>query len=449
MPELMTVTQFNDKVLAVISSSREIRNVTMVAEISSITRAASGHYYLDLKDSQSNIRCTFFRYAASKLIFDPKPGMKVLVFGGASFYPKGGSLSFNIEWMKPYGKGEASAALEELTARLLKEGLFDAERKRALPVYPRAIGVVTSPSGAVIKDIIDTVAKRFPSGIILAAAKVQGEGAPESLVAGIELLNSQEDVDVIIVGRGGGSAEDLSAFNSETVVRAIASSKVPVVSAVGHATDKSLSDRVADAYAETPTMAAVMCTRDIDDIRRGLSFMTGKIARSLTSIVKDMRSRFAYPNARLDPRNAAVTLERYGAKLDLLSERGASSVSGRLRFMSSRYEVLNAKLDPKRAAEKVEGYWVALDSVSEAMDDSVVRRLADNSRELEHRSQMLAGLDPRRVLDRGYSFVTDEAGRTVTSVSGLRAGSKMTVTMRDGFVKAEVEEVTEHGRREE
>ncbi|MDD2778746.1 MAG: exodeoxyribonuclease VII large subunit, partial [Candidatus Methanomethylophilaceae archaeon] len=189
MPELMTVTQFNDKVLAVISSSREIRNVTMVAEISSITRAASGHYYLDLKDSQSNIRCTFFRYAASKLIFDPKPGMKVLVFGGASFYPKGGSLSFNIEWMKPYGKGEASAALEELTARLLKEGLFDAERKRALPVYPRAIGVVTSPSGAVIKDIIDTVAKRFPSGIILAAAKVQGEGAPESLVAGIELLN--------------------------------------------------------------------------------------------------------------------------------------------------------------------------------------------------------------------------------------------------------------------
>lgn len=177
--------------------------------------------------------------------------------------------------------------------------------------------------------------------------------------------------------------------------------------------------------------------------------MTGKIARSLTSIVKDMRSRFAYPNARLDPRNAAVTLERYGAKLDLLSERGASSVSGRLRFMSSRYEVLNAKLDPKRAAEKVEGYWVALDSVSEAMDDSVVRRLADNSRELEHRSQMLAGLDPRRVLDRGYSFVTDEAGRTVTSVSGLRAGSKMTVTMRDGFVKAEVEEVTEYGRREE
>lgn len=449
MPELMTVTQFNEKVLAVISSADDIRNVTLVAEISSITRAASGHYYLELKDPQSNIRCTFFRYSASRLTFDPKPGMKVMVFGGASFYSKGGSLSFNIEWMKPYGKGEASAALEELTARLLKEGLFDAERKRALPQYPRVIGVATSPTGAVIKDIIDTVAKRFPADVLLAAAKVQGDGAPESIVAGIEALNSQKDVDVIIIGRGGGSAEDLSAFNSEMVVRAIASSKVPVVSAVGHATDKSLSDRAADAYAETPTMAAVMCTMDIDDIRRGLSFMTGKMARSLTSIIKDMRSRFAYPNARLDPRNAAASLERYGSELNRLSDRGASSVSGKLREMSSRYGILNAKLDPKRAAEKVEHHWMALDSVSETMDDSVSRMLAGISRELEHRSEMLAGLDPKRVLDRGYSFVTDETGRTVTSVSGVKAGSRMTVTMRDGFVKAEVEEVTEYGRREE
>jgi exodeoxyribonuclease VII large subunit len=449
MSELMTVTQFNEKVLAVISSAHEIRNVTLVAEISSVNRAASGHYYLDLKDSESNIRCTFFRYAASRLTFDPKPGMRVLVFGGASFYSKGGSLSFNIEWMKPYGKGEAGAALEELTAKLLNEGLFDAERKRALPVYPRVIGVVTSSTGAVIKDIIDTVAKRFPAGVLLVPARVQGDGAPESIVAGIELLNTQEDVDVIIVGRGGGSAEDLTAFNSEAVVRAIVSSGVPVVSAVGHATDKSLSDRAADAYAETPTMAAVMCTRDLDDIGRGLSFMTGKMARSLTAVVRDMKSRFAYPNARLDPRNAAVAVERYGSELERLSERGASYLTGRLRALSARYDVLSAKLDPKRAAERVGHYWMTLDAVSEAADDSVVRMISDGGKELNRWSQMLSGLDPMRVLDRGYSFVTDDTGRTVMSVSGLKTGSGITVTMRDGIVKAEIEEVIEHGRREE
>ena len=440
MAERLTVTQFNERINSVVAGTQDIHNITIVGEIASITGSSAGHFYPVLKDNESSIRCTLFRYSASRLTFKPEIGMKVTVFGSASYYVKGGSLSFNIESMMPYGKGESQAALEELAAKLLKEGLFDAERKRRIPAFPNTIGVVTSPTGAVIKDIIDTTAKRFPVNILLAPAVVQGDGAVTSIVRGIEMLNS-ECVDVIIVGRGGGSSEDLSAFNAEPVVRAIASSRIPIISAVGHATDRTLADRAADLYAETPTMAAALATRDRVEEIRNIINLNMRIAHSLKNIMDGMRSRFAQFDTRLSPKNAERTIEKYRMNLNQSILRSDNALIGKMNLYKNRFQVSEAKLDPRRIADRLNQYIMNLDDMSERMDLSVGRNITDMDRSVQSLSQRLDGLDPTKVLGRGYSFIRDSEGNTLTSVSQLRKGRDVEIRMRDGVAVASVKDV--------
>ncbi|MFA6803479.1 MAG: exodeoxyribonuclease VII large subunit [Candidatus Methanomethylophilaceae archaeon] len=440
MTERLTVTQFNERVNSVVTGTPNIHNITIVGEIASMTGSSAGHFYPVLKDSESSLRCTLFRYSASRLTFKPEAGMKVTVFGSASYYVKGGSLSFNIESMMPYGKGELQAALEELAAKLLREGLFDADRKRRIPAFPNTIGVVTSPTGAVIKDIIDTTAKRFPVNILLAPAVVQGDGAVTSIVRGIELLNS-EDVDVIIVGRGGGSSEDLSAFNTERVVRAIASSRIPVISAVGHATDRTLADRTADLYAETPTMAATLATKDRMEEKRNISNLSMRISHSLKNIMDGMRSRFAQIDTRLHSNNAERVIERYRMNLDRLTMRSDNALIGMMNMYRNRLEISEIKLDPRRLADRLNQYIINLDDISENMDLSIERNISIMDGAVRSLSQRLDGLDPTKVLGRGYSFIRDHDGNTLTSVSQLEAGQDVEIAMRDGIAVASVKDV--------
>ena len=436
----LTVTQFNERINMLISTSDSVRDVAVVGEISQLNQSPAGHYYLTLKEGRAVVKCTLFKYVASRVTFKLEVGMKVTAFGSASFYSEGGALNFNINSLAPAGLGEQQQALKELTAKLLSEGLFDPERKRAIPRYPHSIGVVTSPKGAVIKDIIDTTSRRYPVDILLSPATVQGEEAPKSIVHAIRLLES-EDVDVMIVGRGGGSTEDLSAFNDESVVRAIAECKVPVISAVGHATDKTLCDRVADKYAETPTAAAMLATPDRKDERRNLDSLWKRLDGALNNITGMMRARFDSLDRRLSPRNAESMVSVYREKYRNAVNRMDSAISSKLLLMKNQFFSYDSKLDPRRLAERIGNYSITLDGLDTRMERSVESSMASKKGELEAISMKMEGLDPNNVLSRGYSFIRDGQGNVITSVNDLFPGTDVTIAMRDGSALAKIKEL--------
>ena len=436
----LTVTQFNERVSSLVSTTDYIRNIEVTGEITELKRHSSGHVYFSLKDADSVVRCTLFRYSASKVRFELENGMKVTAFGSASYYAKGGSFGFNVESMSPAGKGEQQIALEKLTALLLSEGLFDEERKREIPRYPRVIGVVTSPTGAVIRDIIDTTARRYPVDILLSPAAVQGTDAPASIIRAIKLLETQA-IDVMIVGRGGGSAEDLSAFNDEGVVRAIAACKVPVISAVGHATDKSLCDRVADKYAETPTAAAMIATPDRKDENKLISSMWVRIDNSLRSITDRMRGRFDLLDNRLSSRNPKDAVHIFSVKLGNLAVRLDNTIATRIGRMRSSFDILDVKLDPKRMMEKVNQNQRRLDDATTDIDKAIERTMDTKKRDLDSLSLRLEGLNPGNVLSRGYSFIRDSEGNVISSVDDLFPGTDVTIAMRDGTALAKIKEL--------
>lgn len=440
MVESITVTQFDDLVKRTLGATKELCDVFVSGEISECKMAPSGHLYFTMKDGQSILKCNMWRSSVQTLKFQPKIGLKVTAFGSADFYAPYGQLNFIVRNLALYGEGEQNKALEELTNKLLKEGLFDAERKRKLPRYPRVIGVVTSEAGAVIKDIINTARLQFPADILLAPANVQGDGADITMIHALELLNRQ-DVDVIIIGRGGGSKEDLSAFNSEALVRAIAASKAPVISAVGHATDKSLTDRVADLYAETPTQAAMLALLPMDQVRGELHGYEMRAGRALRAMIDRMKGKFAYPDSRLDQNSPAKYIERQTSALEKLSMRMVSGIRSHITGCRSSFETADAKLRPSNAERMVNECGMRLDGVC-SRADSAMRNLIENRKHrLEAASARLDADNPHNVLRRGYSYISDDKGNTITSAASLARGTMITVKMRDGRAKAEIKEV--------
>ena len=414
MAEELTVSEFNDRVNSVVVNSGQLRDVSVVGEISGAKRSTAGHIYFDLKDGNSLIHCTLFRFAASRIRIEIKDGMKVVAFGSASYYAKGGSFGFNIESLTPYGKGESQKKLEELTAKLLKEGIFEPERKRAPPKYPNTIGVVTSPTGAVIKDIIDTTARRYPVNILLAPAIVQGEDAPITIVSGI---------------------------NSEIVVRAVVGSAAPVISAVGHATDKSLTDLAADRYAETPTAAAMIATPDRIDEMRNINNLAIRANKSLMMMVSSMRSRFESIDKRLSPKNARALLTQNRSDLKNLCLRMDAGLRGKINTERSRFNILDSKLDPTRLKDRLNQNMMYMDNLSERIDRSVSDILKDRKNRLVSSESMLNGLDPNKVLDRGYSMIMDAKGNVITSIGRISVDDDVTIRMRDGKAIASIKEV--------
>ncbi|NLL95081.1 MAG: exodeoxyribonuclease VII large subunit [Thermoplasmatales archaeon] len=437
----LTVSEFGKRISGAINGDPSLRNVHVVGELASFKEYSSGHAYPELKDEKdgSLLRCTFFRGRLRYLAFKPEPGMKVVVFGSANYYEKGGSLSFNIESMAPYGEGSLKKALEELAARLLAEGLFDPERKRRLPKYPRVVGVVTSESGAAIRDIIDTMAKRFPADILLAPATVQGDAAPESIVRGIAALNAR-GVDVMIVGRGGGSADDLSAFNDEDVVRAVAGSRAPVISAVGHATDKSLVDRAADAYAETPTAAAAMATAGLEETVSALRDLGGRAFRSVRSTLESTAQRIRVCDVALSPKRMSQNLEMKGDGLALLTGRLDAALTRSVARARDGFAAIDRKLDPNAAARTVHGHMIAVDSLAARSDAAAAKAMDAFRSSVSDASARLSNLDPMGVIGRGYCYLEDSLGKAVTSVDGLEIGRDVSIVLKDGNALAGIKE---------
>ena len=370
-------------------------------ELSDFTSAASGHYYFTLKDENSQISCVMFRREAGRLSFLPEKGMSVLLLGRLTVYEARGNYQLIAEDMEPRGLGAIMQALEQLRIRLEGEGLFDPERKQDLPAFPTCVGVVTSPTGAAIKDITKVIGDReAPVRLLLSPALVQGKEAPDSIVAALDTLIVNGEAEVIIVGRGGGSFEDLLAFSDENVVRAVADCPIPVVSAVGHEIDISLCDLSADVRAPTPSAAAEMVSESLEGLLGGLEYVASRLVAATRIAVGEARSHVAAVGSRLThPRHI---LEQGKMRLDDLSFRLISHT--RVRLTESRSE-------------------------------------------LKHLAGLLSSLGPQAVLDRGYAVVMKGDGSVVRSPGQVREGEGLDVRVAEGDFGVEV--MGRSGRGEE
>ena len=293
----LTVSEITARVKSVLEDSLEMGWV--IGEVSDFSRASSGHCYWTLRDESSQISCVMFRFYARELTFIPEPGVQLLVYGNVSVYERGGRYQLHVYWVQPVGVGEMAVAFERLRDRLAAEGLFAEERKKPLPRFPRCVGVVTSASGAAIRDILQIVQRRSPGvQIVLRPTRVQGPGAAEAIANGIADLNAHSDADLLIVGRGGGSPEDLWPFNEELVARAIHNSRLPVVSAVGHEIDYTIADYAADLRAPTPSAAAELATPDQMELRREVAARTRALLAGKPRTPRRIQEALGRPRSR-------------------------------------------------------------------------------------------------------------------------------------------------------
>ena len=414
-------------------------DIWVAGEISGTKLAASGHYYFTLKDEESQLQCACFRQAARLLKVKPRDGLAVLARGRLDVYPPRGSYQLLVEAIEPQGYGALQLAFEQLKQKLAAEGLFDPRRKRPLPPFPKRIGIVTSPSGAAIRDLVHVLTRRFPGvHVRLYPARVQGEGSADEVVAGIDYLGGSGWPDVLIVGRGGGSLEDLWTFNEEAVARAIAACPVPVISAVGHETDFTIADFVADLRAPTPSAAAELAVPE-----RGA--LLDRIEAAAGSLARNIRYRLAQARATLHERGierpGAVVRRQIGRAFQRLDEadyRLRENIRAVVAGRAVRLRELSERLRRRDLRVQLGGLRGRLDKAETALAHHLRWRLAGRRSALEALAAQLRQLSPLRVLERGYAIVQDEGGRLITSAAQAPVGTRIGIRLSEGRLAAEV-----------
>jgi exodeoxyribonuclease VII large subunit len=419
---------------------QEYGDVWVEGEISNYRPAPSGHVYFTLKDADAQLPVVLFRRQAMLLRFRAEDGLRVLVRGRVSVYEQRGQMQLVAETMEPVGAGSLQLAFEQLKARLKAEGLFDAEQKRPLPAFPRTVGIVTSPTGAVIRDFLNIVARRHSGlSVLLFPVSVQGDSAPAEIETALEELNASGLVDVIVVARGGGSLEDLAAFNSERVARAIVASRLPVVSAIGHETDFTIADFVADLRAPTPSAAAELITEAQHKIAERVAEQSNRLVRAARYQMLQARQRLTrLPISRAEGRMSAL-LHRLVQRLDDLSQRLEAAVSAQLRLHHRDVADLAAAVlrhDPRQGLAKARERLV---SCGARLERSLERKLHESVARLNSLDARLHSLSPLAVLERGYALVLDAEGRVVRSAKLISAGDQLTTRLCDGTFISRVE----------
>lgn len=397
--EIITVSQLNFYVRSQLDSDPMLRNIFVRGEISNFTNHyRSGHFYMSLKDDKAVVKAVMFKSNAQRLNFMPENGMKVIAMGRATLYDRDGQFQFYIDDMQPDGIGALHVAFEQLKAKFAQQGLFDEERKRPLPQYPERIGVITSPIGAALQDILNILSRRWPiAKVILYPVLVQGDEAPGQICKAIEYFNRHKAADVLIVGRGGGSIEELWAFNDENVARCIAASVIPVVSAVGHETDFTIADFAADLRAPTPSAAAELVSPDIINTLSHLEYLENSMKRYAQNKLENcsMRLDMAVSSPAMKEPRAAINA--YRTKFEHLLMSLEASAKNRLRQESSRFATLTSKLD---------------------------------------------ALSPFKVLSRGYSIASVD-DKVISSVSEIHTGEDISLRLSDGTATCKVLDIVE------
>ncbi len=396
IPPALSVSQLAVHITNLVRNDIILSDISVSGEISNFVRAKSGHLYFSLKDEKATIACVMWRGRAAGLVETPREGQRVIARGYIDFYAPRGNLQFIVHAMTPEsGVGELYRRFETLKQQLQAEGLFDEARKRPLPMPPRRIAVITSATGAALRDILRVLRTRWPlADVLVAPALVQGAEAPASILAALYQLYDRDDIDVILLARGGGSIEDLWAFNNEGVARMVAASPVPVVTGVGHETDFTIVDFVADHRAPTPSAAAAAVTPDIEEYRR----MLAGDQQYLTDLI----------TAQIDRRRLMV-------------------------------ERLQAMLRQHAPLYRIDQQRLMVDDLSRRLSASLTYRLQHHRLEAAGLSQRLAALNPKAVLARGYAIVQDDAGGVIRSVAQTHPGQPVKITVSDGRFQARVE----------
>ncbi len=412
-------------------------------ELSNLARPASGHLYFSLKDAQAQVRCALFKNRGQLLRFKPADGMKVLVRGRVSLYEPRGDFQFIAEHMEEAGHGALQRAFEELKAKLTAEGLFDPARKRPVPAVPRCIGVITSPSGAALRDILSVIRRRYPlTRVILYPVPVQGEGSGAKIAAMLATASSRAECDVLILARGGGSLEDLWAFNEEAVARAIRASRIPVVSGVGHEIDFTIADFAADLRAPTPTGAAELVTPDQEEWEHRLQQWGSRLARAERRLLQDLQQRVDWCAARLLQLHPGRVLRERAERLGELQGRLRNALRVQLQNDRHRLANLAAALREhspvqrvRQAAERLAGLQARLQGGTQLQLATIGRRLALAARALDT-------VSPLATLQRGYAIVSEAAnGRVLSHATDLHAGQAVRGQLVDGSFLAEIKDV--------
>jgi len=436
-PAPLSVTQLATLVRNALD--QEIGRVLVAGEISNLHAAGSGHLYFTLKDERSQMRCAMFRSAAQLLVFRPADGQEVIVRGRVSLYPERGDLQLYVDALEPQGRGALQLAFEQLKARLEEEGLFDEGRKRALPFFPSRIGVATALNGAALHDILVILRSRCPAlHVVVRPVRVQGVGAAEDICQAIADLNAHPDIEVMIVGRGGGSLEDLWSFNEECVARAIAGSRLPVVSAVGHEIDFTIADFVADRRAPTPTAAAEMVVPRLADLRalvaRGSAGLAGALARRSA---RERRHLDQLARRLRDPRRRVQELR---AGSDAVALRLTAAMARRLAMARARAETSSHRLAIQHPGARALALGGTVAALQRRLDLAGRHALVGARERLARAAAALDDLSPLAVLRRGYSLVRRlPEQEVVRSAHALAPGDEVEIAFAEGAVRARVE----------
>ncbi len=398
MTSILTVTQINTYLKSVVDGDYNLKNIYVSGEISNFTNHyRTGHFYFTLKDEDSAIKAVMFRGSAQRVKFEIQNGMKVLVRASVSVYERDGIYQLYCDDIIPEGVGELTLAYEQLKDKLSKMGMFDAEHKKPLPSYPQKIGVITSPTGAALQDILTVLSRRYPSGeIVFEGVQVQGDSAAHQIAEAIKKFNRLKGVDVLIVGRGGGSIEDLWAFNEEEVAVAIFESEIPVISAVGHETDFTIADFVSDMRAPTPSAAAEIVAPDY----REILYAADKMLDTMTDGIERMINGYA---------------------LEILKR-----------------EKVIAEFSPQKT---IQFYSQLLDAFENKIENTIASKLDFYYNALSGYSARLEGTSPLKVLARGYAFIKDENGFNINSAHQVKKDDRITVVMSDGKAECIVDEI--------
>ncbi len=395
LPEPKSVSEINDYIKSLIEEEMLLQDIYVKGEISNFKKhISSGHFYFTLKDDKSEIRAIMFRAYSQRVRFKIEDGMKVVIHARVGVYQQGGSYQLYVDTIIPHGVGELHLAYEQLKAKLAAEGLFDEEHKKQLPRFPKRIGIITSATGAAVRDIINVSTRRYPlAELVLFPALVQGEGSSNELIRALEFFNIENSVDVIIIGRGGGSIEDLWSFNDEMLARTIFKSKIPVISAVGHETDFTICDFVADKRAPTPSAAAELATPDINELKSTLNSFAQRAIKAFSNTIKMYK--------------------------DVLSGIEDSKMF-------------------KKPLSMLDGPRMHLDALSDKISFSFEKCLSDKKSKFSNINGRLVALNPLAILSRGYGALFNSNNEIVNSIDKININDKIRINLSDGSINAVV-----------
>ena len=435
--QVLTVSELTSRIRDLLE--RNLTDIFVQGEISNCREAQSGHMYFTLKDDRAQVRCVFFKQQQRGVRFRPENGLQVAVRGTLSVYEQRGEYQIYVERIEPVGLGALQLAFDQLKKRLEAEGLFDASRKKPLPVLPRHIGLITSPRGAAVRDVVRILTRRFPNvHLTVFPVRVQGEGAAEEIVKALKFFNAGKLVDVLILARGGGSLEDLWAFNEERVARALAASEIPTISGIGHETDFTIADFVADVRASTPSAAAELVVQTRREFDKHIVELRGALAEQMRYRILVLSRRIHELGARPGFRRPLDLLRQQRQRADEMTARLALGLRARLEQTRKQFTAAHLRIASFDFRARIAAFRLRLERTTADLGIRAERLLRSERERLARLALQLEERSPLKVLERGYSIATDASGAVLRDAAQIQIGDSVSLQLHRGRLSTEV-----------